>query len=70
MGVAGISGELRNLERGTTTLNFAIPLSETAFFKRFSDINPSGEYWRPVSKIHRSCDSYLPSAGLMFQISN
>jgi hypothetical protein len=69
MGVAGISGELRNLESGTTITNFSIPSSKSAFFTHFGDINLSSEYWRPVSRIHKTCDSYLPSKGLMFQMT-
>lgn len=66
--VAGIQGPLRNLQTGEVT-NFGIPLSSSSFFKSFKDINSSSEYWRPVSKIHKTCDAYKPSEGLMLQMT-
>src|SRR5204863_3039580 len=34
-----------------------------------TDINPSADYWRPVSKTHKICDSYKLSLGAMFQMT-
>ena len=65
----GIEGTLRDLETGDVTENFKIDKSATSFFQTLADINPSADYWRPVSKIHKTCDSYKLSLGAMFQMT-
>ena len=65
----GIQGTLRELETGNITKNFKVAKSSTSFFKMLTDINPSSDYWRPESKIHKTCNSYKPSMGAMFQMT-
>jgi hypothetical protein len=65
----GIKGTLRDLETGDVTENFKIDQSQTSFFQSLTDINPSADYWRPVSKRHKTCDSYKLSLGAMLQMT-
>jgi hypothetical protein len=65
----GIQGTLRNLETGEVIKDYAISRSSGALFQNFEDINRTADYWRPVSPIHKTCDSYKPSDGLMFQMT-
>lgn len=67
--VSGLRGTLRNLETGDITNDFFIPPTACAFFKYLVDIDSSADYWRPDSSQLKTCDSYLPSSGLMVQMT-
>lgn len=67
--VAGLRGSLRNLETGEVTNDFVISRTAGNFFKFLTEIDLSAEYWRPVDSQHKTCDSYQPSSGIMFQMT-
>jgi hypothetical protein len=66
---SGIRGTLRNLETGELTEEYGINSQTTAFFENFDEIDSSAEYWRPVSPTHKTCDGYIPGAGLFLQMT-
>lgn len=64
----GIQGTLKNLDTGEIE-NFSIPRHTASFFESFGDIDSSAEYWRPIHNNHKASDSYIPSDGLLLQMT-
>jgi hypothetical protein len=50
-------------------IQYCIDHKTTAFFQHFNEIDSSAEYWRPVSQNHKTCDRYIPGAGLLLQMT-
>jgi hypothetical protein len=65
----GIKGPLRNLDTGETEDDWKIRRNKSAYFNSFADIDSTAVYWRPISTEHKSCDAYIPSKGLLFQMT-
>jgi hypothetical protein len=69
--MTGIQGRLRDLETGEVTENFLIDKSPVSFFSDFSEIRSESKamYWRPKSEQNKACDLYIPSDGIMLQMT-
>ena len=60
---------MKDLETGEVFHNFKIQASTTAYFNGFGEIDGKAEYWQPVVANHAPRDSYIPSQGLILQMS-
>ena len=65
----GVNGGMKDLETGEVFHNFKIQASTTAYFNGFGEIDGKAEYWQPVVANHTPGDSYIPSKGLILQMS-
>lgn len=47
---------------------FKLPAQTSKLFETYKEIDDSAQYWRPTSKVHSTCDAYIPEKGIVLQM--
>ena len=68
IGTSGVIGTFANLEE-EAVVDFKLPAQTSRFFETFKEIDDSAQYWCPTSKVHSTCDAYIPKKEIMLQIT-